>query len=93
MPDSDNLQEGYRDTVILGGIELTPEQVATLELSSLSYREIGLDLDVWNIIKGLKQRKLCYKVYKVSLIKNFYNLDTYHSAFTTVISDNKPKIY
>ncbi len=46
MPDLDNLQKGYRDTVTPGGVELTPEQIATPELSSLSYCEISLDLNV-----------------------------------------------
>ncbi len=57
MLDPDNLQEDHRDTVTLGGIELTPEQVATLESLSSSYYEISLDLDVQNIIEGLRQRK------------------------------------
>ncbi len=76
-----------------GGIELTPEQVATLELSSSSYYKIGLDLNVCNIIEGPRQRKPWHEVYEVSLIRNSYNLDTYYSAFAIAISDNKPKIY
>ncbi len=53
-PDPDNLQEGYGDTVTPRGVELTPEQVATLESLSSSYREISLDLNVRNIIEGLR---------------------------------------
>ncbi len=92
MLDLDNLQKDYRDTVIPGGIESTPEQVTTLESSSSLYCEISLNLDVQNIIEGLRQRKPYCEAYKVSLVKNSYNLDIYHSAFTAVISDNKPKI-